>query len=253
MTLRLQPKRFADQMLNDFEALAKKQGYEPTSPLGPTRTLLLDLCTTSDELYASVPSKTRAKIRHASREKVIIRPITEPKFIEVCQAAVTASRKRSGSAATEYDFEGAFALAKAHPDRAQIIGIFLKDQPETLLAYVIGFKNGSYCEYSSAGGFGDPVLRSMPYNYFLMWDLINWARAVGCVKMDMGGVTEGSENDPLQGISRFKRSITQKEVEIGREMSMTLKPLRFFLYRNLKKLSNFSFEGNKLHSVATHD
>ena len=56
---------------------------------------------------------------------------------------------------------------------------------------------------------------------------------------DLGGVTDGSPSDPLKGISRFKRSLTENELEIGREMVTTIRPLRFMLYGALNRTYHF--------------
>ena len=97
----------------------------------------------------------------------------------------------------------------------------------------------------------------MPYNYFLLWELIRWEAEEGCTRIDLGGVTDESENDPLKGVSRFKRSITKNELEIGREMTTLIRPLRFLFYTWLKKfsLSNLfsAFKTNPVRSLATDD
>ncbi|MBC7396950.1 MAG: GNAT family N-acetyltransferase [Bdellovibrionales bacterium] len=239
MTLRLQPQRFDAQELTGFEMRASTCGFNLAPPLGIVRTMLLDLDSTPEALAAKMGQKTRSKIRHASRAKMELRVLTEESYAAACRNATNESRRRSGSDDTPYDFESAFRVAKAHPDRAQIIGLFLKDKPGQLMAYVIGYKNGARAEYASAGSFSDPELRSMPFNYFLFWQLANWARNQGATQIDMGGITDGGENDPLQGVSRFKRSIASLEVETGREMVIVLRPLRLHLYQGLKEFKSW--------------
>lgn len=92
------------------------------------------------------------------------------------------------------------------------------------LAFVAGIRHGTLAEYISAGSVDDAALRSHPFNYFLLWELAEWARANGAAALDLGGVTEGGPEDKLAGISGFKRHFTNTEAEIGREMIATLRP-----------------------------
>lgn len=240
MTLRLQPLRFDPLELMNFQARALRQGFDITNPISPVRTLLLDLRPTSEELYSSLPQKIRAKFRHPGKEKITLRELTDPAYIEACRNTTSASFQRSKNhQAVGYDFETVFSLAKEKPDQARIIGLFFKDHsdetPEHLKAYVIGLRNGKYAEYSSAGSLQDPELRSMPFNYFLLWELINWARSSGCERMDLGGITDGAPTDPLLHVSRFKRTLSTHELETGREMIKVIRPLRYLVYRTLKQ------------------
>ncbi len=254
MTLRLQPQRFDLQELTGFEMRAAQGGYKLAPPMGITRTMILDLEPTAEALAAKMGQKTRSKFRHATRDKMELRVLTDSRYIAACREATNEARRRSGSTDTPYDFEAAFALAKAHPERAQVIGLFLKDKPETLMAYVIGFCNGTRAEYASAGSFSNSELRSMPFNYFLFWELANWARAHGATQMDMGGITEGGPNDPLQGVSRFKRSIATQELEVGREMISVLKPVRFYVYQTLKEFKAWlKAEPNQMGLLPAYD
>lgn len=254
MTLRIQPQRFDNQELVGFELRSENSGYKSVAPLGVTHTLMLGLEKSAESLAAKMPQKTRSKFRHATRAKIELRTLSDASFKSACREATNDSRKRSGSTETPYDFNAAFAMAKAYPDRAQIIGLFLKQRPDQLLAYVIGYRNGTRAEYASAGSFSDPELRSMPFNYFLFWELANWARAHGAEELDMGGVTPGDANDPLQGVSRFKRSIATTELEVGREVMSTLKPVRYAVYQALKEAKNWlRAEPNQMGLLPVYD
>jgi lipid II:glycine glycyltransferase (peptidoglycan interpeptide bridge formation enzyme) len=124
------------------------------------------------------------------------------------------------------ELEALFGVARERPDLARIFGLFLPDRPDDLLAFVAVMRHGRMAEYTVAGSLFDPVLRSMPFNYFLLWELMTWARDGGSLWLDLGGITEGGSSDPLAGISSFKRNLTDNDVELGREMAVTLKPLR---------------------------
>ena len=52
----------------------------------------------------------------------------------------------------------------------------------------------------------------------------------------MGGITEGGSDDPLAGISDFKRHFPGFEVSIGRERLLKLRPMRYRLFSFLQAL-----------------
>lgn len=237
MTLRIQPKIYDSNELFAFQARAIRTKFlAADTPIGVTRTLLLELGSSQEELLARLPSRTRQKIRHHSRAKVTICALDDPRYIKECRLAADTARIRTGAGPSTDDFETAFAVAKAHPDRVKVIGLFFNHRPTELMAYGIAFNNGSKVEFYSAGAVNDPELRSIPFNSFLIWELIDWARHQGCKVMDMGGVTDGGPNDPLQGVTRFKRGMTEVEVETGKEMISIVRPTRHKVYRWLKQL-----------------
>jgi len=241
MTLRLQPKRFDSESLTRFQASAVRQRFFNDLPVGTTRTLVWPLEDRQETMIAKLPQKIRVKFRHSGLQRVRIKRLTEPKYIERCREATNVSRRKTGAPETQYDFEAVFSLARWMPNRARVVGLFLEDRPQELLAYAIGLDHGDHAEVSAAGALLDPDLRSMPFNYFLFAELAEWARSQGHAFLDLGGITEGGPQDPLQGITRFKRSLSQEEVEIGREMSYVFQPRWLRLYRFLKQLKESNF------------
>jgi Acetyltransferase (GNAT) domain len=230
VTLRLQPRRFSQRALYDYEARARRAGYSLRDPEGITRTLVVDLSIAPEAYLASLTKKTRAKFRHRKRAEVEIRPLDDPRWIPACRAASAASIGRTGGeSSSRMELEALFGVARERPELARIFGLFLPDRPDDLLAFVAVMRHGRLAEYTVAGSLFDPVLRSMPFNYFLLWELMTWARDGGSLWLDLGGITEGGSSDPLAGISSFKRNLTDNDVELGREMAVTLKPLRLQL------------------------
>ena len=236
LTLRLQPYRTELGALRDFEARARRLGFHLTDPVEVTRTLVADLRPSADEHLAALSKKTRAKIKHRSRSSLSLRVLTETRHLPACRAAVAASMRRTGGDEPNYDFDAALALATAHPERARIIGLFVDGRPDDLLAYVSGFRHGTVAEYSSAGSLDDPQLRGFPFNYFLLWELMQWARESGASWLDLGGVTDGGSDDPRAGISSFKRHFTELDVEHGRELVTVLQPARRALFETARGL-----------------
>ncbi len=226
VSLRLQPYRRDPIALRDFEARARRAGFRLVDPVNVTRTLLVDLTPGPDQILVDVSKKTRAKIKHKARLQVDIRELTEARYIEQCIAAANASFQRTGGGETRFDFQAAFGLVARHPDRIRVLGLFLKDDPDRLVAYTIGCRHGEMAEYMSAGSLDHADLRSMPFNYWLVWELLTWAHNSGAHWLDLGGVTDGGPGDSRAGISNFKRHFTELDVELGRELSLDLQPAR---------------------------
>jgi len=224
--LRLQAYRGEPRALLDFEAHARRSGFRLVDPVGVTRTLTIDLTHSVEELLGWFSKKTRARVRHRSRDEVLVRPLTDARYIPACVEAANASLARTHGGTTRFDFQAVFALAAAPTPSTHLLGLFLPERPDELLAFVSVLHHGAIAEYSAAGSLAHPQLRSMPYYYWMLWDLICWARLRGAKTFDLGGVTDGGPEDNCAGISQFKRHFSETEVELGREMSITLQPTR---------------------------
>jgi hypothetical protein len=224
VTLRLQARRLGVHALCDFEQRARRAGFVLAEPEGVTRTLILDLRASSDELLASLPANTRRNVRARESSPLEVRALTDTAHIEALKTAALASIRRTGGATSHAPWGPLFALAREDPARVCVLALFLREGGDEPLAFVAGVRHGALAEYLSAGSIDDPKLRSHPFNYFLLWELAQWARASGATHLDLGGLTDGGPGDPLAGISAFKRHFSRTEVELGREMIATLRP-----------------------------
>lgn len=231
MTLRLQPLRLEPGALDAFEKRASGEGYTRVTPNDVTRTLILDVKQTPEEFLGGLRSKTRSAFKHRSRDDIVLEPITDLALANRCRDLEREALKRTGGGEPSFDFGTHIHLARENPDRALALGLFLKKRPGDLLAFSTAVRHGSLAEYCAAGSAFDAELRAIPFNYFLIWELFCWARAHGATQLDLGGVTPGGPDDPLEGISRFKRYLCDNELEVGREMLAILSPPRYLAYR----------------------
>lgn len=236
-TLRLQPRRLHATALRDFEQRARRAGFALAEPESITRTLVLDLCESEEALLASFSSKTRQKLRARERSAIEIRPLDDATYLDACKAAALASIARTGGGGSRTEWGPMLALARERPDLVRVLGLFDRTRPGELLAFVCGQRHGAVAEYVSAGSLDDETLRKLPFNYFLIWELTRWARTHGARHLDLGGVTDGGADDPLAGISRFKRHLTRRELEVGREMVAMLRPGRAWAVRAVRTLA----------------
>ena len=70
--------------------------------------------------------------------------------------------------------------------------------------------------------------KSLATSYALIWDLIGWAIDLKAPWFDLGGVTGGQVggDDPLGGISTFKRNFSRDLAEVSEEWTLVLRPAR---------------------------
>jgi len=236
MELRLRPERYDAVELWNFQDRARRAGFRLADALDVERTWICDLRPTEEELLSAFARKTRRLLQSEDLARVELRPLTHARFIPQCRTALDAAFVRTVGEKAHFDFETAFALAASRPDRAAVLGLFWKDDPERLLAYVTGFRSGAAAEYSSAGSLDDPELRKLPFNYWLLWNLLLWAKRSGASFLDLRGITDGGSADPLKGISFFKRRFPGREIEINREMTALLKPKTHAALQSLRAL-----------------
>jgi lipid II:glycine glycyltransferase (peptidoglycan interpeptide bridge formation enzyme) len=76
----------------------------------------------------------------------------------------------------------------------------------------------------------------------VIWELIRWSRATGARSFDFGGVTAGTagSDDPLGGISDFKRGFCKNEVMVGQEWALDIRPLRWRLASMLSRAAHLA-------------
>lgn len=208
LTLRLQPRRPRVRELRDYEDRARLSGYVLVEPEGITRTPLYDLRPQPEAALAAMGQQFRRKFKARARQEVELRVLDEPRFAESCQNASRAAVERTGGETRRIEWDTLFAVARERPELLRIVGLFLRSRPDELLAFASACRHGVVAEYTSAGSRNDPELRKMPFNYWLLWELFLWARKHGSLVMDLGGVTVGGPGDPLAGVSRFKRHLT---------------------------------------------
>lgn len=187
-------------------------------------TLVLDLARDEQAIFADLHKTARQNIRAAAKFPIEVRPIDDPIFFRRLDAIATETYARTGGSYSAADWGRIARLGRASPAVSRLLGVFRTDLagPESLLAFAWGCNHGDHAEYSRAGSTRPTDLRRLPLAYPLMWELIRWARENGARVFDFGGVTAGSQqtDDPLGGISDFKRYFSQTLVRAGAEWAL---------------------------------
>jgi hypothetical protein len=197
-------------------------GFANTEANTYTRTIAVDLRSTEAELLSAFSSSARKRLKEFARIKipVSIQPITDPSLGPRMNELMSQTMARTGGRFTPVDWERRIALAESNPNLCRIVGVVHGGMTgdERLLAFVCGCHHGKHAQYSE--GASARQLGRLPLMYPLLWDLIRWARDNGAQWFDMGGVTAGSltdGQDPLGGISDFKRRFSDDVTDVAEE------------------------------------
>ena len=193
-------------------------------------TLTADLPTSEAEHLAALSANTRRHVRAVLKNPVQIREIDNPALAPRLDTLMRETLERTGGVYRSEDWEWRIALSRAAPGQSRLVGLCRTDasDPESLLAFAWGCHHGGYAHYDAAASTRRTDLR-MSFSYALMWDLMCWARAHGARWFDFGGITEGnrdSSDDPVGGISDFKRHFGSVVQRVGERWSLEPSPLR---------------------------
>jgi hypothetical protein len=193
------------------------------------RTLLVDLEPSEEALLAGFHKNARQGIRNVRRFPVVVTIADSTCLAPRLQELDDATRRRTGAGSRQLDWESFIRLSVAQPHLSRIVILERTDRsrPESVLAFAWGCMHGVVAQYSESGSIRAVDL-NVSTSYVLLWDLITWARRSGARTFDLGGVTSGSTNseDPLGGISDFKRRFSQREAEVGQEWQLEPHPAR---------------------------
>jgi hypothetical protein len=213
--------RDADER-EDYASHLAALGLKPLEARnGYRHTLTLDLRLDEQTIFNGFERSARRNIRAASKYPVTVAPIIDARYADRIETLLVETLARTGGRYAPQDWRAMIDLTRDAPHLSRLVGIFRADVegPESLLAFAWGCAHGDHVEYSHGASTRDVPFR-MPLAYPLMWDLVTWAKRVGATWFDFGGVTDGIEgdaDDPLSGISAFKRYFSHEVVTVSDE------------------------------------
>lgn len=209
-------------------------GFASVPPRSYAATLAVDLAGSEAEILASFSKKTRRDLAAAAKLPLAVRSITDVALAPRIDELHRTSIERTGGTTAGEPWESHIAMSSQNPALSRIVGLFRADAagPEGLVAFAWGCHDGDHAHYDAAGSARAADLK-VPLVYPLLWDLICWSRTGAAPWFDLGGVTLGTAggDDPLGGISDFKRWFSRELVHVGEEWSVDLNPLRARLAR----------------------
>ncbi|MDR3288873.1 MAG: peptidoglycan bridge formation glycyltransferase FemA/FemB family protein [Peptococcaceae bacterium] len=205
-----------------FCPLETGKGFEGVQPKYVFR---LDISPEEDLLLGNMHQKTRYNIRLAQKKGVQIRRGTRddlPAFYQVLKE--TTERDRFLVRAYSY-FEDLYDILVPAGLAELFIGEYEGEIVAGTLAFVIGDK--AWYIYGASSN----AHRNVMPNYLIQWEMIRWAKSLGCTLYDFRGVPGRLEEDnPLYGLYRFKKGFNGEYTEFVGEWDKVYRPLFRYLW-----------------------
>jgi lipid II:glycine glycyltransferase (peptidoglycan interpeptide bridge formation enzyme) len=189
----------------------------------PRRTIAIDLRPDERAIAARQKPKWRYNTGLAARKGVIVRPASTISDLERWYELMQTTSQRDRFAIHTFAYYrrawellGAANQARlllAEHDGKLLAGIFV-----TLMG-----REGIYL-YGASGNEG----RNLMPNHLLQWEAMRWARAQGATLYDLWGIADSADpNDPMAGVSRFKRGWGGKEIRYIGSFDYIYAPLTY--------------------------
>jgi hypothetical protein len=180
-------------------------------------TLWMDLEPTEDELLAAIHRSARRNVRLPARRGFVVEPLGPGTSVANLTDLYAEAFESTGSEIPEVDWRAWLDLAQRRPDLLHMVGMRHEDESEWV-GFAVGVSHGDVVEYHHAASTRRRE-SNVPLLYAPLWELVRWAKSNGVRWFDFGGVTIGdpTSDDPLAGISDFKRFFCRTLVEVGGE------------------------------------
>jgi len=178
----------------------------------PRHVMTLSLANSLDVLLQNMKSKTRYNIRYAQRKGVRVIQARDRKLLQVfyCLLQETAARDRFTIRPLDY-----FEAMWEHLIENNLGQLFLAYKDDLALAGAICFRLPQRVWY--VYGASSNEQRNLQASHLLQWEMIRWAKGLGCRVYDFRGVSgDLRESNPLYGLYRFKEGFgAQLETYVG--------------------------------------
>lgn len=174
----------------------------------PRNTLCVDLRPSEEAILARMKQKGRYSVRVAQRHGVSVVEGTSGRDIEDFLAIYGETAARQGLDAKPPEYFQALVPMLSSLGRGSVF--FAEHQGERLAAAVV-VRFGRRATYFFGGSLGSR--RHVMAPYLLQFEIMRWAKALGCEWYDLWGVApEGEPDHPWRSISVFKRKFGGQEV-----------------------------------------
>jgi len=196
----------------------------------------LDIRPSLDELLANMKNKTRYNIRYAQRKGVRIVMSKSKLDLEIFYPLLQETAARDGFTIRSFAYFEHLWDCLIASRVAQLFLAFHDNQP---LAGAIAFRLGKRAWY--VYGASSNTNRNLQASYALQWEMIRWAKGMGCTIYDFRGVSgDMNPENPLYGLYRFKEGFGARLVEYVGEHDLALSPLYHIWYPALNVYNSFT-------------
>ncbi|HEY4671648.1 MAG TPA: GNAT family N-acetyltransferase [Gemmatimonadaceae bacterium] len=206
---------------NQNSRVLAASGFERARvPRTYAETIAIDLDAPLDSVFATLQRSARRNVRSTTKSGLAVKTIEDARHASRMNQLLEETMARTGGVHTPVDWRSVIRLSKSEPSLSRLVGLFHGDDADecSLLAFAWGCNHGEYVTYDLAASTRQVPVR-VPLAYALAWDIISWAHGNSAQWFDFGGVTRGQlgDDDPLGGISDFKRFFSDTVVSVGED------------------------------------
>lgn len=202
-------------------------------------TLAIDLTLDQQSLLASFSSRARRELRRAEKFPLAVVEVDGTQQVAELDALLAETFERTGGIAPAQSWPRIAAVSGEVPGRLRQFGVTLTEEGSgpRLVAFARVIRHGTFAVYETAAStrLAD---RRIPMMYPIIWAILQWARETGVTWFDFGGVTAGTADttdDPVGGISEFKRNFGGEVVQVGEDWWFDAAPVRNRLAGSLSR------------------
>jgi lipid II:glycine glycyltransferase (peptidoglycan interpeptide bridge formation enzyme) len=211
-----------------IEQFLEKNGARPGKPLFTRYTFQLDLTKPEDELFSQLNGKTRYNVNVAVKKGVTVVEQTDDAGLAVYLQLLRETTTRQGFYAHTPEYFEQMWSVFGQSGMLRLFVAYYEDKP--LVSWIMFIFNGVlYYPYGASSAEHRDAMASN----LMMWEMIRFGKAQGCVSFDMWGAL-GPEPDakhPWFGFHRFKKGFGGELVEFLGTYDYVLQPQLYSLYR----------------------
>lgn len=219
----------AGSILNTWRAL----GWRPSEEqIQFKNTMVIPLDDDEETLLMDMKSKTRYNVRLAGRRGVEVRR-GSIEDLDLLYGMYAETSVRDGFVIRH---KGYYADAWGSFIEAGLAQPFIAEVEAEPVAGIIAYRFGDTAYYLYGMSI-DKHREKMP-NYLLQWEVMRWAKELGCTRYDLWGAPdEIDEDDPMYGVYRFKDGFGARVVRTSGAWDLPLRPVLYVLYTRLMPLA----------------
>lgn len=224
----------------EYSISNNQYSIKKTIDVEPSKTTILDLSKSEDEMLSAMHQKTRYNIRLAEKKGVTIREAGTDEF-DKFWSLMSATGNRDGFRLhNKKYYQAMFKNSKLEIDskfRIQNselnIELFFAEHKGVLIAANIIAIFGDTATY--VHGASSDEHRNVMAPYLLQWRVIQMAKAQGCRYYDFFGVDETK----WPGVTRFKNGFAGTSIEYPGTFDLVLNHFQYILYSFIRKVRRF--------------
>jgi lipid II:glycine glycyltransferase (peptidoglycan interpeptide bridge formation enzyme) len=222
--LRFEPKDSSDEKM--------PQDFIQTLDIQPSRTQILDLKKSPEELLAQMHPKTRYNIQLSSRRGVKVRESQDSKEAKIFYKLAQETGERNQFKIYPFDYYQKMVKILGQAD---LLKIFSAEYDQKTIAAILVIYFGKTAVYTHGASSSDD--RNLMAPHLLQWKAILESMKRNCESYDFWGVAPpGDEQHPWAGISRFKRGFSGNDIKYMGCYDLPYRKIFYKTYQSLRKV-----------------